>query len=68
MKRHWNNIALVRDAIAHGDEFYTQPAPSDRLSLIEAYDCPCGVARIRSCLDPPASENLDNVSHSPRPD
>lgn len=64
-KRHWSDIALVRDALADGDEFYTQRATSDRHSLIESYDCLCGVETIRSCLDPPAGQNLDNVG--PRP-
>jgi hypothetical protein len=64
-RRRWTDMALVRRAIADGHEFYTQPSTTDRHSLIESYDCDCGAETIRSCLDPPASQNLDNVP--PRP-
>ncbi|HEY5014202.1 MAG TPA: hypothetical protein VIK61_16075, partial [Acidimicrobiia bacterium] len=61
-RRHWDDVALVRDAMADGDAFYTQQAMCGRASAVEPYDCPCGAATIRSCLDPPAEQNLDNVA------
>lgn len=64
-KLHWDDIAVVRDAIAAGDEFYTQPSTTERHSPVESYDCLCGVETIRSCLDPPARQNLDNVATCP---
>lgn len=64
-KRHWDDIALVRDAIASGDEFYTQFACDTRFSPVESFDCDCGAATIRSSLDPPADHNLDNVAAAP---
>ena len=64
-RRHWDDIALVRDAIAGGDEFYTQFASGTRVSPVEAFDCCCGAETIRSSLDPPADHNLDNVDPPP---
>jgi hypothetical protein len=65
--RHWNDIALVRAAMARGDYFFTQRVAAEKAAPVESYDCPCGVETIRSSLGHPTGHNLDNVAITPLP-
>jgi hypothetical protein len=60
-KRHWDDIAFVRDAMANGDSFYTKSHTTEKTAPVERYDCPCGAETIRSNPDHLADNNLDNM-------
>ena len=66
MKRKWDDIAVVRDAIANGDYFYTKSHTTEKTAAVEPYDCPCGAKTIRSNPDDVADNNLDNMTPCPR--
>jgi Protein of unknown function (DUF3892) len=64
-KRHWDDITAVRAAMADGDRFYTKSHTSERTADVEAHDCDCGAATIRSRPDHVADNNLDNMVPCP---
>jgi hypothetical protein len=64
-RRHWDDIAVVRDAMSEGDSFYTKSLMNEKMAAVEAYDCPCGVETIRSNPDHVAHNNLDNMVACP---
>jgi hypothetical protein len=60
-KKHWDDIALVRAAMASGAHFFTKSHTSDRTADVEPYDCDCGAMTIRSNPAHVAENNLDNM-------
>ncbi len=66
-KRHWDDIAAVRSAMANGDTFHTKSHTSDKTAPVEAYDCDCGAETIRSNPHHMAENNLDNIIACPAP-
>lgn len=54
-------LAEVLQALARGDEFYTQGAQSGRVARVEKYVCACGRTTIRSSPDAVYDNNLDNM-------
>jgi hypothetical protein len=64
-KRHWNDIGVVRAAMADGDSFYTKSHATEKTAPVEMYDCPCGAKTVRSNPDHVADNNLDNMIPCP---
>jgi hypothetical protein len=60
-KRHWDDIAAVRDAMAAGARFSTKSHRTEKTTPVEAYDCECGAKTIRSSTAHVADNNLDNM-------
>ena len=65
IRRHWGDIGAVRDAMAHGDRFFTASRTSKRTAAVEPYDCTCGAETIRSNPDDVAEKDLDNMVACP---
>lgn len=64
-KKHWDDIAAVRAAMAAGAHFYTKSHTSERTADVEPYDCECGAMTIRSNPAHVAENNLDNMIPCP---
>lgn len=60
-KRHWDDIASVRAAMANGDTFHTKSHNNEKIAAVESYDCECGAETIRSNPAHLAENNLDNM-------
>jgi hypothetical protein len=65
VKRNWDDIAAVRDAMANGDTFYTKSHTTERTASVEAHLCGCGTETIRSNPADVADNNLDNMVPCP---
>jgi hypothetical protein len=64
-KRNWDDIAVVREAMANGDRFCTKSHTSEKTADVEPYDCACGAKTIRSKPSDVADNNLDNMIPCP---
>ena len=64
-KKHWDDIASVREAMANGDRFHTKNHHSEKTASVERFDCECGAETIRSSPEDLANNNLDNMVACP---